>query len=161
MRRGLSLTERLWQYIDVGKFDECWPWTAGKRKGYGRFTIGKRSVPAHRLAYETFWRTSLVNDCLHRCNNPPCCNPLHLYDGTNSDNQRDAVVAGTSRLLRPFNRARGESNGLAKLTGEAVREIRDRYAAGSVSQQQLADEYGVAQSKISALIRRKTWAHIT
>lgn len=170
-RRGLCLSERFWQYVDVkDNFDECWEWTGTrmyKPWDYGHFMLyppdvpSKKSVNAQRVAYETFWRVRLVHSGLHRCNNPPCCNPLHIYDGTNSQNQRDSVAAGTSNFLRPdLPRPRGEGHGLAKLTEETVREIRRRYAEGGVSQQRLADECGVNQTKISDVILRKTWRHV-
>ena len=164
-RRGLCLSERFWQHIDVGDFDRCWEWTGSRHKqGYGQFVLYdpvKKTIPSHRMAYETFWRTRLVNNALHRCNNPPCCNPLHLYDGTLSQNSLDSVRAGTAAVLRPNHpRARGEANGLAKLTEQSVREIRYRYQNERVSQQRLAQEYGVAQTKISDIILRKTWRHV-
>lgn len=166
-RRGLCFSERLWQYIDVREFGECWEWTGRRQEGewdYGQFMLypEKRCVPAHRVAYETFWRTALVNKCLHYCNNPPCCNPLHLYDGTTSQNALDAVAAGTAVVLRQDwrNTARGERVGLAKLTEESVREIRRRYAQGGISQQVLADEFGVNQTQVSNIVLRRTWAHV-
>lgn len=94
---------------------------------------------------------------------PLCCNPTHLYDGDHCTNALDSVLAGTAVVLRPEwrkIRARGEASGQAKLTDEAVRDIRLRYAAGGVSQQKLANEYGVHQTKISYVISRKTWAHV-
>jgi hypothetical protein len=169
-RRGLCLSERLWQYIDVGDFDECWEWTGFREPvgGYGRFVLyapdvpSQRNIPAHRLAYEQFWRIPLQHWALHRCNNPPCCNPLHVYDDTNSQNQLDSIAAGTAVVLRRDwrNTARGERAGRAKLTEEIVREIRRRYAEGGITQDQLAAEYGVGQPRISALLLRKTWAHV-
>lgn len=122
---------------------------------------GKRTVMAHRLVWETFWRRPLVNKGLHGCNNPPCCNPLHVYDGTLSQNTRDSFRAGTANFLRPdLPRARGEANARSKLTDAAVSDIRRRYAAGGVSQQDLADEYGIQQSQISRVIRRTIWQHV-
>lgn len=167
-RKGLSVSERLWQYIDVRGVDECWLWTGGRnRQGYGQFAMptgrsGGRLVTAHRLAYEQFWRTELVGIACHTCNKKSCCNPLHVYDGTFSSNAKDIVRAGNHVFMRPEHpHARGERNGLARLNESAVRDIRARYAAGGISQQKLADEYGVNQSKISAVVRRETWAHVT
>lgn len=165
--RGLSLADRFWQHVDKAGPDECWPWTARcTDKGYGQFVLyppdapKKRTVAAHRLAYE-LTHGPLVNWGLHGCNNPPCCNPAHIYDGTPSQNAVDSVVAGTSAVLRPDHpKARGERAGNAKLTDDAVRDIRRRYAAGGISQQQLADEYGVNQTKISAVVHRRTWRHV-
>lgn len=167
-RRGLCLSERLWQHIDVRDWDECWEWQARRTDfGYGQFklyppdVLKTKTVQAHRVAWEMFWGKPLQNFGLHRCNNPPCCNPLHVYDGTSSQNALDAVAAGTSYFLRKDrNKALGERMGLAKLTDDKVREIRTRYAAGGVSQQALALEYGVNQTKISDVVRRRTWKHV-
>ena len=179
-RSSLSLSERLWRHIDVRGFDECWEWTAWRgRGGYGVLGLYPPAFPrqttaqAHRLAWEMFWQRPLQGIACHhvgpgcscggecvRCNNPACCNPLHIYDGTHSDNQRDSLVMGTSNFLRPLRKMHGSANKNAKLTEDVVREIRRRYAQGGVSQQALADEYGVSQSKISDAIHRKTWAHV-
>ena len=166
-RKGLSVSERLWQYIDVREMDKCWLWTGAKnRQGYGQFVMptgstGGKNVTAHRMAYEQFWRTKLVGVACHKCDNKSCCNPLHIYDGTLSSNTRDMVRAGNHVFLRPDHvRVRGEQSGMARLNDAAVRDIRARYAAGGISQQKLADEYGVNQTKISDVVRRKTWAHV-
>lgn len=170
-RRGLCFTERLWQHIDVRGWNECWEWTAGRNEqGYGQFHLlasetperRRKTVIAHRMAYQTYWRRLLENWGLHECNNPPCCNPLHVYDGTPSENQHDSIAAGTAVVLRKGWRrtARGERAGLAKLTDDAIKKIRARYVQGGVTQQKLADEYGVNQTQISNIVHRKTWRHV-
>lgn len=162
-RRGLCLSERFWQYVDVGEWDDCWEWTACRYKqGYGQFVLydPKQTVLAHRMAWEQFWRQPLQKWALHRCNNRACCNPLHIYDGTPPDNWQDMVEAGTWKLRPDCRKAVGEAAGNAKLTDDAVREIRRRYAEGGISQQKLADEYGVNQSKISDVVNRRTWRHV-
>jgi len=89
------LEERFWEKVDVRGPDECWPWTRKHNpKGYGQFRKDKM-VQAHRMAWE------LTNgpipdglDVLHTCDNPPCCNPHHLFLGTNDDNMRDMNSKG-------------------------------------------------------------------
>lgn len=101
MRR--SLEDRFWSKVRIGEPDDCWEWTATRfPSGYGNFSMGARSqgkVGAHRVAYE------LANgpippgmDICHHCDNPPCCNPRHLYAGSVSDNLRDAVRRGRRRV---------------------------------------------------------------
>ena len=163
-RRGLSETERVWQYVNVVDFGECWEWLAYRNEqGYGQGMDEKNyPVVAHRFTYETFWLRKLSGLACHTCNNPPCCNPMHIYDGTTATNAQDAVRAGTSNFLRPdLPRARGSAHGNAKLDEDRVREIRKLYAQGGVSQQALADRFGVDQSKISGIVRNKTWTHVT
>jgi len=92
---------RFWSRVEIRDPDECWPWRGYRdRKGYGRVMVqrgvghpGWRSVPAGRFALylcHGVWPTQ----ALHLCDNPPCCNPLHLYDGTAWDNSHDALERG-------------------------------------------------------------------
>lgn len=83
---------------------------------------------------------------LHKCDNPPCCNPGHLFLGDNEANMRDMVRKGRSQAQRP-----------KKLKRWQVEEIRRAYAAGEATQQSLADRFGVNQARISQLIRDSDW----
>ena len=96
------LMPRFWSKIQRGHPNECWPWTSPSQvRGYGRFWIGSRSdgtrrpVVASRFAYEA--EVGPIPDgmqVLHRCDNPPCCNPRHLFLGTHRDNVEDMVAKG-------------------------------------------------------------------
>lgn len=83
-----------WSRVNVGSPDECWTWKSHRwPNGYGLFRIDGRSVGAHRASF--FFANGYVPDiCRHRCDNPPCVNPLHLLDGDQSANVRDAVERG-------------------------------------------------------------------
>ncbi len=148
---------RFWPKIEKRGPEECWPWRCRARtpRGYGLFSIGRQKFYAHRFAYE------LVNgplsegmEVLHTCDNPPCCNPAHLYPGTQQENNRDMKERGRMRILR------GEERPNAKLSDGRVREIRKLYASGGVSYLQLAARFGVADSRIREIVRRKAWAHV-
>jgi hypothetical protein len=121
-------------------------------------------VKAHRWTYERF--IAPVPDGMyvcHTCDNPPCVNPSHLFLGDQFANMQDMTAKGRGSVwahVMPERRHPGESNGSASLTESQVLAIRDRYAAGGISQQALADECGVHQTAVSAIIRRKTWTHI-
>lgn len=134
----------------------CWIWIGGRHplpQNYGIFQSYDRSKRAHRVSWE------LASDKLipkgafvcHRCDNPPCVNPDHLFLGTNADNSRDRAIKG--RTIAP----RGEDSPLAKLTWDKVDEIRHRYTTTKISQYKLADEYGVHQAVINAILQEKTW----
>jgi len=89
---------------------------------------------------------------LHKCDNPICVNPAHLFLGTNADNAADKVAKGRQ--------TKGSDIVHSKLSEETVREIRRRYALGTTSQYKLAKEYGVTQSNVSRLVNVTRWKHI-
>lgn len=114
----VSIEERFWAKATSG--DGCWEWM-GPRVGigYGSFWANGKTVRAHRLAWE------LVNgpiptglSVLHRCDNPPCVRPDHLFIGTNADNSKDMVQKGRSptglrngKYTMPERTPRGERHG--------------------------------------------------
>lgn len=137
--------------------DACWPWIGQRSpRGYGRVVISQKHWRAHRLAYVT-WIGPLADDLLvcHHCDNPPCCNPAHLFLGAHLDNQRDKWTKGRGVI----NAAYGESSGAARLTEAKVREMRARYIAGE-SSLQLAARFGVNKNTIAGAVNGTTWNHI-
>jgi hypothetical protein len=115
---------------------------------YGRCSATYGSTYAHRVA---FGPTPL--DVLHKCDNPPCCNPAHLFAGTNDDNVRDKVQKG--RQHRPI----GRLNGRAKLTDEQIDEAGRRAAAGE-NVVAMAPEFGVHWSTLYMAFRRARRLHL-
>jgi len=157
---------RFWAKVDTSAgMDGCWLWTGALTEagGYGRFDAVKgQSGRAHRFAYELL--VGPIPDGLlvcHHCDNPPCVNPSHLFIGTAKDNVADMVRK--DRVWRggvPADRQpRGERHYMARLTEAQVRELRARAGAGEV-QAALAREYGVADETVSAIMHRRTWAHV-
>ncbi len=156
--------ERFWSYVDVtGGPDSCWEWQGTRDKdGYGNLTISRDGKwwpeRAHRIAW--FLANGPIPPdrkiIMHSCDNPPCCNPAHLSNGTNTDNVRDCVRKGRHKGTGPI----GENAGRAKLTDDKVRDIRQRYARGGISMQQLGEMYGVTNQSIFAIIHRRTWRHV-
>ena len=159
------IEDRYWEKVDKSDLNGCWPWTAGrdKKMGYGQFFGTKPGQIAHRIGWELAFGPIPKGLCVcHSCDNPPCQNPSHWFLGTHKENTADMMAKGRMDgvSIHPEWRARGERNGLAKLSENAVREIREKYATGRFSQFQLGQEYGVNQTKISLVIRRKTWQHV-
>lgn len=140
--------------------DSCWAWCGYlQRSGYGVTMQGsrvdgtRRTVLAHRKAWElTYGPIPDGVRVLHRCDCPPCCNPAHLFLGTQADNVADMDTKGRRRVLK------GEASPAAKVTLETVALIRRRYAGGGISQQALANEYGLSQSGVSSLLRGESWS---
>lgn len=157
---------RFWSKVDKsGGPDACWPWTAYRLKGYGQVWAGGKMVLAHRLAYELVNGPIPDNLCaLHRCDNPPCCNPAHIFLGTQADNMADKTAKGRQSRgeqhysrTKPERMVRGERNGRAKLNEAQVQEIRAAYAAGGVTLHELAARFVVGQATVWRVVRRKTW----
>lgn len=153
-------SELFWRKVDrlgptsqhCPELGPCWIWTAGRNAlGYGSFKFGpRRGQLAHRVSWELAHGAPGQLHVLHRCDNPPCVNPAHLFLGTHQDNMDDMYAKG--RRVP----ARGERNRHAKLTVEQVQEIRDRYAGGEI-QISLAKAFGVSQPAISQIVRRAHW----
>lgn len=152
----MPVADRFWDKVKKGSESECWLWIAGDNgEGYGRFRHGRKKVAAHRFSWELVHGP--INDesfVLHKCDNPACVNPAHLFLGTNQDNMIDMVLKGRNKPRL------GKRNNKAKLTEDAVREIRRIYASGSVSQYQLAEKYGVGQPCIKDVVNFITWRHV-
>lgn len=155
----LTPEERFWAKVDRSAPDGCWNWIASRnKKGYGHFCFDNRVYQAHRFCYAMHYGS--IPDGMyicHHCDNPSCVRPEHLFLGTHEDNTKDMIEKG--RHLSP-SRPKGELNGFSSLTDTQVMEIRHRYAQGGITQATLGNEYGVCQTTISAIVRRKRWQHI-
>lgn len=143
------MPERFWS--QVAKGEGCWEWQGAGAAGggYGRITVDGRHQLAHRLSW------TMANGPIpagmfvcHKCDNPPCVRPDHLFLGTNAENTQDAVSKGRMHL--------GELHGMARLTEAQVVEIRRQRAAG-VKGSVLADRYGVNRNTIYHIKKRRTW----
>ncbi len=143
---------RFWKYVDTsaGLFG-CWKWIGCiGQDGYGKIRIGNRHMRAHRVVWELTQGEILDGLCVcHRCDNPPCVNPAHLFLGTNIDNVRDREKKDRN------NHVVGESHPQHKLTDVQVDEIRTRYANGGITMQALADQFGVGLAQIWRIVRLK------
>jgi hypothetical protein len=149
---------RFWARVaQAGSNDGCWEWQGRRQDGtrYGQTTRFSRPTSAHRLAW--ILTHGEIPDGLvvcHRCDNPPCCRPDHLFLGTPAENSADMVAKGRSVTRR------GLASSSAKLTAEQVREIRSRYVPRKVSTHELAREYGVGAMSIHRIVTRQSYQDI-
>ena len=133
----------------------CLEWQGHKTKGYGRIKIEDRDYLAHRVAWIIAYGSIPEElDCLHRCDNPACCNVDHLFLGTKADNNHDRDAKGRC--------AHGEQYPQSKLTEESVIEIRRIYQPHSreFGTTALGLRFGVDKTQISRVLRRTRWNHI-
>lgn len=147
---------RFWHNVPIAGIDECWAWQGSKNPdGYGKMEINCSSVRAHRFSWEIHNGPIPKGlHVLHRCDNPSCVNPHHLFLGTHSDNMKDMVAKGRHRGGPQGERARS-----AKLTPALVLEIREKAAHG-MSYPELGREYGMSTSAIGNVVLRRTWKHV-
>ena len=144
--------------VDRGRVDECWIWLgATNAGGYG--TLSARL--AHRLAWS--YEHGPIPDGMvicHRCDNPPCVNPAHLFVGTQADNAADRESKGrNAATLHPERIRRGSQLHCARLTEEEVAYIKTRLLAGETISD-LARKFGVDSETVGYISRGKTWRHV-
>jgi|SRR6478736_7968963 len=150
-----DISERLFSRIAIND-SGCWVWTGAKNeKGYGKIGLPRSSKTArcHRVSYEL--ANGPVPDgvmVLHRCDNPSCINPEHLFLGTAQDNSIDMATKG--RNFVPDNR--GERASWSKLTEEQAIDIMTR----RISAAKFAVLYGVSRSAIFRIWEGKNWRHL-
>lgn len=141
--------ERFTSFCAPGAPDACWPWVGGCAHGYGAFSVEGQVYRAHRIAW-VLARGPIPAGLwvLHRCDNPPCCNPSHLFLGTGEDNIQD--------MNAKQRHTHGVRQYMAVLDPEKVRAIR----RDSRPHQVIADAYGVSRPAVTAVKRRYSWKHV-
>ncbi len=145
--------------------DDCliWPYFKDKQ-GYGSvytnpsLSYKSRMQYCHRVSWTIYNGLPIPEgfDVLHKCDNPPCFNPKHLFIGTQADNNRDRDEKG--RHVAPDKR--GEKHHLHKLKESDVLTIIKRYREGGVSHRKLAEQYKVSHSCVDSILSGKTWSHL-
>lgn len=148
-----TLEDALWEFLSPGEPDECWEWQKKLGAwGYGAVCFRGEIMPAHRASYEIHKGPIPEGlKVLHRCDNPPCCNPNHLFLGTDAENVADKV--GKKR------HAFGERAASAKLAEADINEIRQLHKSG-FSASKIAATYKVSPSTINRIVKGKGWTHV-
>lgn len=150
--------ERFWSKVDKTP-SGCWVWLSTKNtQGYGRFAIRvgphkQRWYSAHRLVWEWEHGEEPELCVLHRCDNPSCVNPQHLFLGTHKDNARDRDRKGRRRSPK------GALNGMAKVTEADVLDIRRRYAPSVAAG--MAARYGLSVAHLQRIAAGASWRHVS
>jgi len=152
--RKTHILERFLSKIDAKDENGCMLWTASKDKnGYGYFRVStKRKEFAHRYSWEeTSGKISDNLFVLHKCDNPSCVNPEHLFLGNHQDNMDD--------MSKKHRAVHGNKHHKTKLTEQEVREIRVLYQNNN-SQRSLAAKFNVTKNAIKCIVNNKTWKHV-
>lgn len=157
-KNPITWQEKFWTFVQ--KTETCWLWIGTRnKKGYGIQSFSYASPQmAHRLSWKIHrGKITKGMGVLHRCDNPACVNPEHLFLGTNGTNNRDRHSKGRD--------AKGSRNGATKLTAEAVREIRRLTANGyghrkPVLVKDLGKKYGVSYQAIVRVVKNEVWTHV-
>lgn len=152
-RKGDDIA-RFWSKVKTGGLDQCWIWQGSKRGQYGGLMFRGKRDGAHRVSY-------LINcgeipegiDVLHRCDNPLCVNPAHLFLGTHADNMHDMKMKGRAKAPR------GERANAGKLTAAEVLQIRELLKIG-LTHREIAACFGVSQVAVTNIHTGATWKHL-
>ncbi len=146
---------RFWKKVDRRAPEECWPWTGSTDRRYGHARMGGRHIKAHRMSW------TLANGEIpaglvvcHRCDNPICVNPAHLFLGTHQENTDDKMRKGRNRPPR------GTRNHIAKLDDDTVRAVREAHSLGT-SVRALARIHGVNPTTMGRVVKGESWKHVS
>jgi hypothetical protein len=160
-----AIMRRFEQKVDRRGPDECWPWMGYRMpSGQGQFGIGRTVYLSSRVSY-ALYNGPVPGDMFvcHRCDNPPCVNPAHLFLGSALDNNRDCKTKGRNakgEMMRAIRRRQDQCN--RKLTADQVAEIRRLHVRGSKTngRNALARRFGTTPQNIGLVISGRTWAHV-
>ena len=171
--------ERFWNKVDkdgpvpehMPHLGKCWVWTACiNDSGYGIFTVKGQNIRAHRFSYLLYHNT-IPDDkpfILHKCDNPACVRPQHLWAGTHSENMQDAVQKKrlnnkpvSLEARKKMSEALKGKRIYSKLDWDTVQEIRKLIILGdkTYGALALAARYNVCQTTILNIYHYKTWIH--
>lgn len=137
-----------WQLVAISTPNQCWLWLGPKRKEYGKWTTPEgRQLMAHRVAFLLHYKHDPFPLLVcHKCDNPPCCNPYHLFAGTSADNQMDMAQ-----------KMRGRTQRKPIMTVAQVKEIHRLYTEEGVFQSDIAQRFQVSLGTVSGIIRGTLW----
>jgi len=141
-----SLSARFWNKVEITDLVDCWNWTSYQNKfGYGRINVGGKIKYSHRIAWRLVYGEIPNGQFVcHKCDNPSCNNPNHLFLGTMQDNTIDMVRKGRAGRI---------------LTKEQVLSMRSLHASG-MNCKQLSTQFNTEISNVYRIVNRNRWQHI-
>lgn len=152
-----TVAERILDNIEIDNDTGCWNWQGGKnQRGYGLIQSKDddgiwKSRAVHRVSYELYNGSIPVGLlACHHCDNPSCCNPQHIYIGTQKMNMADMISKGRK------NPSRGANHWKAKVSDDEIASIRDNPDTYS----SIGLQYGISASQVHRIKSRQSWKHI-
>lgn len=164
--KNITILNKFATFLDAYNFyiikkDGCWDWKGSiNNKGYGQLFSQNKTMFIHRFSYEHHYEKLKSNEIVcHKCDNPICSNPLHLFKGTQKDNIRDCI--NKKRFVKVDNKfkVKGEKVASSKLVANDVIKIKQLLNKGC-SNKEIAILYNVSDKNISSIKLGKTWKHI-
>lgn len=149
-----TVLERFEEKFEKIDGNTCWEWKAHRTpKGYGSIKINRRMRSAHRVSWELYEGPIPEGLCiLHRCDNPPCVRPSHLFLGTQAENVADMISKNRKAI--------GVNSGSNKLNESQVHEIRRIFQEGGISKRKLGRQFGVSDMTVFFIVTGQLWRHI-
>jgi hypothetical protein len=169
-----KLAQSFWLRVEKGQPDKCWEWQGYRTwNGYGLLqsrSISPQPLLAHRIAWELInGEIPAGRHILHHCDNPSCCNPSHLFIGTQRDNNKDRdqkkrTASGdrngarthpekNSFIINKGSGLKGVAHPMAKLSEQEIRAIIEAYPSAPVKTH-LADQYGISLTHLQRLAKK-------
>lgn len=151
----MSSPSSFWARVVANGPGVCWEWSGHRvTQGYGRLRINGHRWMAHRYAWTVMnGDIPAGQEVCHRCDNPPCCNPAHLFLGTHAENMAD--MAGKGRARPPV----GTDHSNSKITPAIVRDIRDLRQQGWTLAR-IGRQFNIHLSNVSLIANGKAWGHV-
>jgi hypothetical protein len=154
-RKKKSVEERFWKYVNKDCENGCWHFTGSlSNNRYGKLGVNGKFISAHRFSYQlSYGEIPEGMHCCHKCDNPRCVNPDHLFIGTRSENMQDMLNKNRG------NKVKGSLHHSSKLTEDQVLSIKKRIASGE-KQCNIAKEFGIANCQITYIKNGRNWKHV-